>query len=100
MTKSHRVRHLTEHAIECLSCACANIENAAGRKLLQMTDALSSAGVLAAVFIGDSHEHEEIVQFAREAIREQRTWCNVNGPYRPSHCQTHMLASKAPTSSK
>ncbi|HSP16091.1 MAG TPA: hypothetical protein VLV78_15200 [Thermoanaerobaculia bacterium] len=99
MTK-HRLRHLTEHSIECLTCACANIQNAAARELLTMTDALSSAGVLAAVFIGDSLEHESIVQFAREAIREQRVWCSVNGPFRPSRCRTHMPASKASISSK
>jgi hypothetical protein len=92
-----RVRHLPEHSIRCLSCACANVENVAARKLLQMTDALSSAGVLAAVFIGDSHEHEDIVQFAREAIREQRVWCRVNGSFRPRQCN---LASKASMSSK
>lgn len=100
MTRSHRIRYLTEHAIQCLACACANIENFAGRELLQLTDALSSSGVLAAVFIDDSHEHEDIVRLAREAIQEQRMWCGVNGPFRPSDCRTHKLASNASTSSK
>ncbi len=100
MTRQYRIRYLTEHAIQCLACACANLENVAGRELLQLTDSLSSSGVLAAVFIGDSQEHEEIVRLAREAIEEQRVWCRVNGPFRPSHCRTHKLASNASTSSK
>ena len=93
MTK-HPVRHLTEHAVKCLSCACANLENFSARELLQLTDCLSSSGVLAAVFIADSHEHEDIVRLAREAIHEQRDWCRTHGPVRPTLCTTHKLASR------
>jgi hypothetical protein len=85
MTK-HRIHNLTDHSIQCLTCACANIENECARVLLQMTDALSSAGVLAAVFIAGSPEREHIVGAARDAIHEQRTWCRERGPFRRSRC--------------
>ncbi len=85
MTK-YPTRYLTEHSIQCLTCACSNVENRCARALLQLTDALSSAGVLAAVFIADSPEHEQIVGAARDAIHEQRTWCHERGPFRRSQC--------------
>lgn len=50
------------------------------------TEALSSVGVIAAVLIDQSMEHLELLKLARKAIREQREWCEVNGPFRPSRC--------------
>ncbi len=94
---------LTDHAVQCLTCACSNFENLAGRVLLQITDSLSSAGVLAAVFMADSPEHEEIVGAAREAIHEQRVWCRERGPFRRSQCAwnaLYILDSNASTSLK
>lgn|SRR5512142_2083452 len=99
----HRVRYLTDHSVQCLTCACANIENRSARDLLQITAALTSAGVLAAIFLADSHEHEEIVSGARAAIHEQRGWCRERGPFRRSVCTMnapHMRNSNSPTSSK
>ena len=103
MLKQYRVRYLTDHSIQCLTCACANVENKASRDLLQITDSMSSAGVLAAVFLGDSAEHERIVAAAREAIHEQRAWCRERGPFRRSQCHSsapHMRDSKSSTSLK
>jgi hypothetical protein len=96
MTK-HPIRHLTDHSVQCLTCACSNIENKSARDLLQITDSMSSAGVLAAVFLADSSEHEQIVGAARDAIHEQRTWCRERGPFRRSHCNwnaPHKIDSK------
>lgn len=99
----HRVRYLTDHSVQCLTCGCANIENRSARDLLQITAAMTAAGVLAAIFLADSHEHEEIVNAARSAIDEQRTWCRERGPFRRASCTMtapHMRASNSPTSSK
>ena len=81
-------KNLTDQAVQCLTCACANLENKAARFVLQVAEALTSAGGLAAVFIAESPEHERLVGAARRAIDEQRAWCRDRGPFRPHDCVT------------
>ncbi|HET7706787.1 MAG TPA: hypothetical protein VFM36_11920 [Thermoanaerobaculia bacterium] len=86
MKKDHLVHHLSDASTACLSCACENRYNFSARHLLMKTEALSSVGVIAAVLIDESVEHLELLKLARKAIREQREWCEENGPFRPSRC--------------
>lgn len=84
--RERRIHEFPEHSARCLGCACSNVANEAGQELLRVTDALTSAGVLAAVFIADSIEHERLLLLALGAIQEQRRWCDENGPFRTSEC--------------
>ncbi len=85
-----RVKHLPEQAAQCLGCACQNSENLAARELMLVTQSVSIRGVVAAIFMSGTAEHEEIVALAREAIREQREWCDRNGPINVSDCMRHV----------
>ncbi len=85
----NRIRHLPEQSGECLGCACSNAENLAARELMRRTGTNSVVGVLAAIFVAESTDHDEIVALSRDAILEQRDWCERNGPFKPDDCPIH-----------
>ena len=87
--RDDRLRHLPEQSGECLGCACSNPENLAARELLNQTGATSAVGVLATIFVADSPEHDTIVALSRDAIVEQRAWCEANGPFKSNGCPVH-----------
>lgn len=77
-------RELPEQATRCLTCACENWENRAANDLLGAADALTATGVVAALFVADSQQHRELVDRARDAIAEQRAWCDEHGAFEPN----------------
>lgn len=85
------MRHLPEKADQCLSCACANGENLAAQELLLVTNSATVRGVVAALFIAGLAEHGQIVALARDAISEQRQWCDRKGPFRADDCLRRLL---------
>jgi hypothetical protein len=85
--------HLPERAMACLTCACEDGRNAPGCALLERTDALTSTGVLAAILIADSEEHQKIVALARQAILDERELCRSHGPFEWKRCGEHGLAA-------
>jgi hypothetical protein len=76
MPKPH---HLPDGSADCLECACCNPDNRHAKTLLDMTEALTATGVLAAVFVATSDEHATLVHTARAAIAEEREACEANG---------------------
>jgi hypothetical protein len=81
-------RQLPEQATHCLTCACRNGENAAATELMADAEALTATGVIAAIFLADSEVHHDLTMQAREAIREQREWCEAKGTFRED-CPLH-----------
>jgi hypothetical protein len=77
---------LPEQAGICLMCACENQQNRLARNLLSSAGALSSTGVIAAVFIADSSERESLLLLARGAIAEQRARCLSEGLFASHRC--------------
>ena len=88
MKQHPTTRELPEQATRCLTCACKNGENASASELMAEADALTATGVIAAIFLADSEVHQDLTTLAREAIREQRDWCERNGPFRED-CDMH-----------
>ena len=86
--KPHRTRELPEQATRCLTCACKNDENESAAELMADAEALTATGVIAAIFLADSEVHRDLTALAREAIAEQREWCERNGPFRDD-CAIH-----------
>lgn len=76
-----RTRELPEQATRCLTCACLNRENRAAANLLDIAEALTATGVVAAIFLADSDSHYALTQQARHAIAEQRAWCHAHGAF-------------------
>ena len=77
---SKPVRHLPDGSACCLACACGNPDNRHAKDLLEMTEAMTATGVLAAVFVATSDEHAQLVRTARAAIAEERDVCAANRP--------------------
>jgi hypothetical protein len=83
---------LPEQAGICLMCACENPQNRLARNLLGSAGALSSTGVIAAVFIADSSERESLLLLARGAIAEQRARCMSEGLFASHRCPDSVRA--------
>ena len=77
---------LSNQAGVCLMCACENAENRISRLLLGRAGAMSATGVVAAVFIADSKEREDLLLLARGAIAEQRDRCLREGLFAAHRC--------------
>ncbi len=72
-------------------CACENRENRLARFLLGQAGAMSATGVIAAVFIADSNERDELLALARGAIAEQREQCLNRGLFASHRCPEIVL---------
>jgi hypothetical protein len=77
---------LSNQAGVCLMCACENAENRLSRLLLGRAEALSATGVVAAVFIADCAERDDLLLLARGAIAEQRDRCLREGLFADHRC--------------
>ena len=77
-------RELPEQTTRCLTCACSNRENHAAAELLANAEALTATGVVAAIFLADSEQHQDLTLRARRAIAEQRAWCHTHGVFHPN----------------
>ncbi len=77
---------LSNQAGICLMCACENGDNRLARLLLVRAGAMSATGVIAAVFIADSHERGDLLVLARGAIAEQRDRCLREGLFASYRC--------------
>jgi hypothetical protein len=77
---------LSNQAGVCLMCACENAENRLARLLLGRAGAMSATGVVAAVFIADCKERDDLLLLARGAIAEQRDRCFREGLFAAHRC--------------
>ncbi len=67
---------LPRSSAECLACACENTRNVSARNLLQKTNAITVAGVMAAFLIAPGDAQLELALMMREAIAEERALCD------------------------
>lgn len=84
---SRRIDELPEHSANCLNCACENSENRSAQRLKATTSANSVTGVVAATYLANDDQHTQILWMTRAAINEQRSWCELRGPFRPEFCR-------------
>lgn len=79
-------RGLPDQSTRCLTCACANADNAAAGRLLREAEALTATGVIAAIFLAQSGSRWQLTEHARQAIAEQRAWCASHGAWDAHAC--------------
>lgn len=91
-----RIRHIPDQAVDCLNCACLNLENAAVVDLLTTSAARTATGVIAAIYVANHHDHCELVSLTRQAIFEQRRWCREHGGFRLTECRRAEAIANAP----
>lgn len=84
---SRRIDDLPEHSANCLNCACENRDNRAAQRLKETTSAHTVTGVVAATYLATGDQHTQILWMTRAAINEQRSWCELRGPFRPEFCR-------------
>ena len=89
----NRMRHLPDQSSACLGCACQNPDNAAARDLLDAAASLTVTGVIAAIFVTESAEHDRVLELARRAIADQRASCDAIGPFKPETCTRYLALS-------